>query len=217
MSGSDDILKLGSCDLTQLHLGKSGRAVKLLHNKVPFKMHTIKMYCPFGVKSVNKEWSNFTEYYVDCSLNQSESDLAKKYRDELSLLDNKLNEVVSENLDMFKVNNESSEMTYCPVLRENGTYPKLFRIQLPRDKNGNFTFFGFDENKQKLKINESNISSIFERGKVFKGIIECQKVWVYNGKIGSIWNLVQMKMCKEEVVQTQQTHQQVIDSCIIDD
>ena len=72
---SEEILKLGSCDLEPIRLGKSGRSVKLLYNKSPFKMHTIKMYCPFGVKSVNKDWSNITEYYVDCSLNQSESEI----------------------------------------------------------------------------------------------------------------------------------------------
>ena len=106
-------------------------------------------------------------------------------------------------------------MTYCPILRENGTYPKLFRIQLPRDKNGNFTFFAFDETKEKIKVSESNIENLFSRGKVFRGIIECQKLWVYNGKIGSIWNLVQMKACKEEV--KQKVENSIIESCIIDD
>jgi hypothetical protein len=211
---SEEIVKLGSCDLSNLRLGKSGRAVKLLLNKDVFKMHTIKMYCPFGVKSVNKDWSNITEYYVDCSLNQSESESAKTYRDELSTLDSKLNELIRENLDMFKVNT-SDDLTYSPILRENGNYPKLIRLQLPRDKNGNFTFFAFDENKQKLKITESNISSIFEKRKVFKGIIECQKVWVYNGRIGSIWNLVQLKLSNE--VLPERVEQSVIETCIIDD
>lgn len=212
---SEDILKLGSSDLQPMNLGKSGRAVKLLYNKSPFKMHTIKMYCPFGVKSVNKEWSPLTEYYIDCSLNQSESESAKTYRDQLSELDSKLNVLVRDNLDMFKVNT-GDDLTYSPLLRENGTYPKLFRIQLPRDKNGNFTFFAFDENKEKLKITESNISEVFGKGKVFKGIIECQKVWVYNGRIGSVWNLVQMKL-SNEVLHSPRVEQPVIDSCIIDD
>lgn len=211
---SDNILKLGSSDLSVLRLGKSGRSVKLLYDKSPFKMHTIKMYCPFGVKSVNKDWSNITEYYVDCSLNQSESEVAKKYRDELLKLDGQINELILNNLDMFKINSQDG-LVYSPILRENGNYPKLFRIQLPRDKNGNFSFFAFDEKKEKLKITESNISEIFEKGKVFKGIIECQKVWVYNGRIGSIWNLVQMKLSDE--ILPSRTEQSVIDSCIIDD
>ena len=213
----DEILKLGSCDLGNLRLGKSGRAVKLLFNKDTFKMHTIKMYCPFGVKSVNNDWSNITEYYVDCSLNQSDSESAKTYRDELSTLDSKLNELIRENLDMFKVNN-GGDLTYSPILRENGNYPKLMRLKLPRDKNGNFTFFAFDENKQKLKITESNISEIFGKGKVFKGIVECQKVWVYNGRIGSMWNLVQMKLSNDVLPErAERVEQSVIETCIIDD
>lgn len=207
------VLKLSDIDLEKLQLGKSGRAVKLVYEKESFQMHTIKLYTPFGVKSVNKEWSNITEYYIDCSLNQSDSEVAVEFRQQVEVLDQKIKNLVTDNTELFKGQNTDS-VVYNPILRENGTYPKLMRLQLPRDKNGNFTFFAFDENKGKIKITEANIENVLSKGTVFRGIVECQKVWLYNGKVGTIWNLVQLKMCKEFIKPKEAVP---IMDCIIDD
>ena len=48
-------------------LAKSGRAIKLVYNKEPVQICTSTLYSPFGVKPIIKEWSNFTEYNIDCS------------------------------------------------------------------------------------------------------------------------------------------------------
>lgn len=207
------VLKLADADLEKLQLGKSGRAVKLVYEKQSFQMHTTKLYTPFGVKSINKEWSPMTEYYIDCSLNQSDSEIAVEFREQVEVLDKKIQNLVETSSDLFKGENPDS-FVYNPILRENGTYPKLMRLQLPRDKNGNFTFFAFDENKGKIKITESNIENVLSKGVVFKGIVECQKVWLYKGKVGTIWNLVQMKMCKEFIKPKEAVP---ITQCIIDD
>ena len=206
------VLKLSDIELEKLHLAKSGRAVKLVYEKSAFQMHTAKLYIPFGVKSVNKDWSPLTEYYIDCSLNQSDSATAIEFRQQIEVLDQSIKNLCTET-DMF-TGKDTSSVTYNPILRENGNYPKLMRLQLPRDKNGNFTFFAFDENKGKIKITESNIENVLSKGLVFRGIIECQKVWLYNGKIGTIWNLVQMKLCKDFVKPKEVTP---ITECIIDE
>jgi len=73
------------------------------------------------------------------------------------------------------------------------------RLQLSRDKNGNFESFIFDETKQKIKITENNIDTILSKGKCFKTIIECVKVWYYNGKVGSIWKIVQLKLSERSL------------------
>jgi hypothetical protein len=72
------------------------------------------------------------------------------------------------------------------------------KLQLPRDKNGNFESFIFDDQKEKIMLDSNNVSDIFSKGKVFKCIIECAKVWVYNGRIGSIWNVVQLKFTENK-------------------
>lgn len=179
-----------------LKLGKSGRAVKLLYNKEPIQICSSTLYTPFGVKSLNKEWSNYAEYNLDCSLNQSNSETSVLFRNSIQKLDKMIEDLVKENTSLFDSKNEKCDenFVYSPILRENGSYPKLMRLQLSRDKNGNFESFIFDENKQKIKIDENNINEVLKKGKCFKVIMECVKVWYYNGKVGSIWKIVQLKL-----------------------
>jgi len=183
-------------------LGKSGRAIRLLYNKEPLQICTSTLYSPFGIKSINKEWSNFTEYNVDCSLNQSSSETSVVFKNFIDKLDNVIQKLVKENLTLFNSKNETANenFTYTSILRENKSYPKLMKLQFTRDKQGNFESFIFDEQKEKIPINENNIDNIISKGKIFKTIIECVKVWYYNGKVGSIWKIVQLKFCERERV-----------------
>jgi uncharacterized protein YbaP (TraB family) len=71
------------------------------------------------------------------------------------------------------------------------------KLQLTRDRNGNFESFVFDEKKQKIPIDENNIEDILCKGKTFKTIIECVKVWYYDGKVGTIWKIVQLKLSEK--------------------
>lgn len=208
------IVDLQNIDKELFKLGKSGRSVKLLYNKEALQFCTSSLYLPFGVKSVIKEWSNFTDYNIDCSLNQSTSENAIAFRNSIEQLDKIITELVKDNLTLFNSKNENANenFVYSPILRENGTYPKLMKLQLPRDKNGNFESFMFDDKKQKIKLNENNILEFLPKGKVFKCIIECSKIWYYNGKVGSIWNVVQLKFSEKpskqnEVENTNNTNQ----------
>jgi len=189
------VVNLDTLEDNNLKLGKSGRAIKLLYNKEPIQICSSTLYTPFGVKSVNKEWSNYAEYNIDCSLNQSASETSIIFRNSIEKLDKIIEKLVKENINLFNSKNETAneKFVYSPILRENSTYPKLMRLQLSRDKNGNFESFIFNENKQKVKIDENNIDEILSKGKTFKTIIECVKVWYYNGKVGSIWRIVQLK------------------------
>jgi hypothetical protein len=201
-------------NLKDIKLGKSGRAVKLFCNKEPIQICTSTMYLPFGVKSVNKEWNNFSEYSIDCSLNQSSSETSVVFRDTINDLDSVINELVKANLSMFNNKNETAtdSFVYSPMLRENKTYPKLMKLQLPRDKNGNFESFIFDENKHKVPVDENNITEILHKGRTFKAIIECVKVWYYNGKVGSIWKVVQLKFAEKTISDNTNTNTNTTDN-----
>jgi len=178
-------------------LAKSGRAVKILYNKEPVQICTSILYSPFGVKPIVKEWSNFTEYNIDCSLNQSNSENSVLFRETIERIDQIIQQLVKDNLNLFNV--KDSNFVYNNILRQNGNYPKLVKFNLPRDKNGNFESFIFDINKEKIPVSENNIEEILSKGKVFRAIIECVKVWVYNGKVGSIWKVVQLKFSEKEL------------------
>jgi hypothetical protein len=189
------LLDIENVDWDAFVLGKSGRAVKLLYNKEAVQFCTSNLYSPFGVKSVTKDWSLYKEYFIDNSLNNSTSQSAVSFRDFIDKLDNKIQQLCKDNVDIFTTNKSTitDDFVYNPMLKENGNYPKLMKLQISRDKNGNFESVIFDENKNKIKLDESNIDSVLSRGKIYKCIIECSKIWAYNGRIGSIWNIVQLK------------------------
>lgn len=179
--------KVTEVDWDGFNLAKSGRTVKLLYKKEPVQFCTTSLYTPFGVKWMSKEWSSFDDYWIDCSMNRN----SEEFKTFMEKLDETIKTLVKDNSHLFQ--NLTDDFAYSSVLRENGAYPKLMKLGLPRDKNGNFTCFLFDENKKKIKLDEGNIEGLLKKGKIFKCIIECTKVWSYNGQVGSIWNVVQLK------------------------
>jgi len=189
-------VNLFDLDLTKLQLAKSGRNIKILYNKEPLQIVTGKLYTPFGAKVKQNNFSNFSSYYVDCSLNQSNSNASVQYRESLEALDKKIIELIQNSLHLFNNASSSAEdvsNNYLPILRENKTFPKLMKITLSRDSKGNFDSVIFDEKKEKILIDDNNLEDVLCKGKVFKTIIECAKVWYYNGNFGTIWNLKQLK------------------------
>ena len=153
------------------------------------------MYIPFGVKHIETNYSQWDNCHIDCSLNQSKSEESVKYQEAIDGLDKRIQELVS-NSELFDI---SEENTYFPILKENKTYPKLIKISLPRDSQGNFKPFAFDENKEQIVLTDSNIDETLSKGSVFASIIECARMWQYNGRIGSTWNLVQLKLMPKPV------------------
>ena len=186
-------------DLNELKLAKVGKVVKLLYKKEPLQLVTSKMYAPFGVKVQNNDYSSYTKCHLDCSLNQNNSTVSVKYREALEALDQKIAELIKEHVHLFNIKETIDyDNYYTPVLKENKSYPKLMKITLPRDRNGNFDFVVFNENKEKMPLDDNNIEQTLSKGKIFKGIVEFSKVWFFKGKFGVMMNLVQMKFIERE-------------------
>jgi hypothetical protein len=193
-------INLNELDLSKVNIAKSGRNVKLIYDKLPLQLVTSKLYSPFGVRMNDNNYSPFKTCNIDCSLNQSNDPISIDYRVSLEALDNKIMELLKDSGHLFNLDNVNMDNVkgiYSPILRENKTYPKLIKISLPRDANGNFDFVLFDENKEKIFLDDSNISEVLSKGKIFKTIIECSKLWYYNGKFGSTWNLKQLRFCEK--------------------
>jgi hypothetical protein len=201
-------INLFELDFSQLKIAKSGRNIKIIYNKEPVQLVTGKMYTPFGVKGNQNNFSQFSTYHLDCSLNQSKSEISVKYREALEELDNKIIELIQNNLHLFNTGNtdfspEDIPSVYSRILRENKTYPKLMKMSLPRDSKGNFESVIFDENKNKILLEESSIENVLSKGKIFKAIVECGKVWYYNGRFGTTWNLKQLKFMDIPIVENE--------------
>lgn len=207
------MINIAKISWDSLKLAKAGRTIKLIYDKTPLEFCTSTLYTPFGVKSVIKTWSNFTEYTMDVSINEQSGEEFKEF---LEKLDEKLKELIVDNNDLFKDPVDIANYNY--ILKENKTFPKLMRLQLPRDKNGNFESFIFDENKNKVKIDDDNIKVILCKGASFKCIVECAKLWVYDGKIGSIWNIKQLKFTeKYKPIKEEGAVNNIYDSIMIED
>ena len=192
-------LTIEDIDMSLLKLGKVKRVVKLFYGDKPVTFTTNKMFIPFGVKIYNSDWSSFTNCHIDCSLFISSNPKSQKVLELTEKLGDRVCDLIYENLGMFNAVdkfesvNEVKEV-FNPIFKKNENYPDLTKISLPRDSKGNFDLVIFDKDKQKVPLNDNNITTVLSKGIVFKGIVECSKVWFYNGRFGTMWNLQQMRL-----------------------
>lgn len=175
----------------QFNLAKVSRNVRLIQNKQNLNINTQVLFMPFNLNKYKKQWTNMDEYSVDCYV----QDVACS--EKLTQLDEFIFDLSKKNAQLFNVPN-LNDASYSPMYRDNKTYPKLLKLYLPRDNNGNFTTQFFDEKSEKIIVDENNIETILTKKTMFKCIITCSKVWYYQNKIGSIWNIVQLKLVSND-------------------
>jgi hypothetical protein len=181
-------------------------------NTVPLEFSTSILYTPFGI---NKNANNFThmnEYYINVSINSSDTENATKSREMLEELDKKIESLIRDNLDFFKVD---TNWEYMSCYKNNKDYPKLIKLNFNRDKNGNFITHVFDSNKEKILLDEENLEELFKRGSSFRAIINCGKIWSYNNRIGSIWNINQLLISPPQSVTESLSGEPVLPGCIM--
>lgn len=181
------IQNLHELSFNNLKLAKVGRNIKLLNDKQSLNINTNILYMPFNLNKYKKQWSNIEEYSVDCYVQDNLSS------NKLVEFDNVIFDLVKNNSQLFG-SSDLNDAVYSTMYRDNKNYPKLLKLYLPRDSNGNFTTQFFDHESNKIIINEDNIESILTKKTMFKCIITCTKVWYYQNKIGSIWEIVQLKL-----------------------
>lgn len=181
-------------DLSKLQVAKSGRTIKLLYNKQPLQLITPKMFSPFGVKINNSDYSSFSNCHLDCSIDNNKTTESMLVDAAFSKFDERVIELLKENENLFKDQDVVDSSSYQSTLKQNKTFPKLLKMSFPRDKNGNFDFVLFNVDKAKIPLNDSNIDEMIPKKTVFKGIIECSKIWNFKGRFGCTWNLIQMRL-----------------------
>ncbi len=177
--------------INNLQFYKSGKIIKLLNNNDQLKIFTTPLYLPFGLGKKNS-YNNTTEYFLDCfvSTNNEEYETFITYIDSLETEIKNIIKTQYKTLD----NKLTSEPGYYPILRPNKNYPKILKINFKRDNQGNFLTMLYDENKNKIKLTENNISDIFTKNTSFKCLIECSKMWLFNNQVGSYWHIAQIKL-----------------------
>lgn len=187
---SNILMTLNNIEFEKLNLGKSGRSFKLIYDKQLLQIATNTLYMPFNLNKYKKQWSNFEEYTVDCYIDDSKSN--NDYIVKLTQFNDSIFDLIKSNKNLFNVP-DNEDIIYSSFYRENKTYPKLFKLQLPRDTQGNFLTQFFDENSEKIFVDENNIEELLTKKAIFKTIIGCSKVYLYQGRAGCIWDILQLK------------------------
>ena len=192
------IIKMDIQDMQfdKLNILKSGRNMRLVYNKSNIELKTPELYLPFSINKYKKQWMNYEEYSIDCYVNDCSS-LNKNFSDQLIKLDENIYNISKENIQLLG-GTSNDVVSYSKMYRDNKDYPKLLKLYLPRDNNGNFTTHFFDENGKVIHITEQNIDTILHKKSIFKTLITSSKVWYYQNKIGSTWNILQLKVLKSD-------------------
>ena len=174
-------------------MAKSGRSVKLIYDKQTLNITTPTLYMPFNLNKYQKQWSNFEDYSVDCYVDTYGENETQDTIGKLNALNECIFETVKSNLNLFNVPN-NEEISFSPFYKDNKSFPKLLKLNFPRDTNGNFITQFFDENSNKIFVDETNIDTILTKKTSFKTIIGCSKVYVYQNKAGCSWDILQLKL-----------------------
>lgn len=172
-------IKLSEINYELLKVAKSGRTLKLLYNNTPLQILTEKVYTPFGCKGFTNQYSKFIDWSLDVSMSETANEAV------YDTLQEKVKGLLNDN-----------ENEFSAIFRENRSYPRLMSLKLPRDSKGNILSVFFDENGEKSQLNDNNVENLLVRGKRYKVIIECGKIWTYNGKTGLTWNIIQLRQLK---------------------
>lgn len=168
-------MNFAKLDISTVTLCKSGKSLKVFDSmKAPLELQSCRMYCPFNPSKFENKWSGMYDYSISCYT-----------EDDFHNFSSKLDKRIEECLGNFT----TSELV--PSLKENMNYPKLFRLKLPRDSNGNFNVIIFDQDKNKIKLTEDNIDQVFCKKRVFKCIMQCEKITDWNNKASIQWIITQ--------------------------
>ena len=177
-------------DMSKITLCKTGKKiVKLMYNNdEPFQLKTSELFMPFTLNKFKNHWSSFSDYSVECYVSDTE------FSYKLIELDNTINNLFKTNTVYFP--DITNDYIYSKIYRDNKDYPKLLKLNFPRDNNGNFTTCFFDENSKSIIVNDQNIEDILIKKSNFKTLITNSKVWstTNTNKVGSTWDVVQLKL-----------------------
>ena len=214
-------------DINKITFSKVGKGGKLVYNygtendeqKHEFKFSTNTMYSPFGINENQSKYSSHLEYSISASVNASDMENAVSTREILELIDHKIEDIIKEKSEVLNLQDDYS---YFSFYKNSGNYPKLIKFSFPRDTHGNFKTTVFDDDKKKVPLSDSNISEIFKKGSLFRISAVNKKIWAFNGKVGTIWEIDQVKLIKgneinndDDNASVEETNPVKISTCIM--
>jgi len=191
-------------------LTNGGKIIYINYNGSNFNVQTPELRIPFDVSCFKDPETKVGKYNFVCSLDNMETDKPiKGLYDMLIQLDEKVKAYAKENsIAFFKkktISDETINELYNPLVKiscdpntgePNGKYSPSFKVKISNwdDK---FQCKMYDSKKVKFDINgetdnPTNIEKLLTKDTRCKILIQCNGIWIINGKFGCTWKAVQM-------------------------
>jgi hypothetical protein len=216
-----DLSQITFSDLKKLDLSKS---VYVNHKKNKIMLQTPQMSTISGIKhwkddKYPEKFDLQLSFYGEDGTDKNAEELRifkKKVQDLDTLIKEKIIENCKPWLGLAKLDMDSLEnLVYKPMVREavdkDGNplpYPPSITVKLDREKDRDDNFTGrfmsnkrynaevliFDENKERVELNEKNAEDVVPKGSKVISVLELSALSIVNGKVYIKWKLVQAKV-----------------------
>lgn len=158
--------------------------------------------------NIYEEADGNKNYSVSLSFkNRDTNPGTKNFFEGLEKLDEEMLELgVQNQLEWLKKKGKSKEQLaedyYTPNIRwakdkvtgeVNTQYPPRFQVKLAK-KNGKWSFDAYDQNKEKINLEEEDLEALLVRGAKVKALLKLTTVWTGSRGYGCKWAVMQLKI-----------------------
>jgi hypothetical protein len=179
-----------------------------------FGLHTSELFMPFGCSVSQNSFSDFTEYYVSCALNNYQTDKkVQRYLNTIESVETKLKEHMKKHYsDYFSdpcqnISDKVDSMLTSCIKQSNKSYPPNMYFSIPRNKNGVFICDVYDDKNDAVQITQENIDELLSKKSTVKCAINCVGAWFRDGvkgktsNFGLKWELHQAKVTNKAYIE----------------
>lgn len=161
----------------KLTIIKNKRTINLRYDNKPLTFETSDMFIPFGINRYTNSWSANDNISFCCSCDDNTEEF-KKTIDELdAIVEKKLNDFTGENFELTR-----------SFSNKNPAYKKYIKLNITRDREGDFSTYFYDSDKNNVVLDDSTIEEFITKRGRCKCIIECAKIWTRDNRASIIWN-----------------------------
>jgi hypothetical protein len=170
-----------------------------------------KMTVPFGLTDFEDKKTGAHSYYLESSLdNKNENSELRPLYEKALKFDEFILKTVQKNHKIWLKDEDKPDLkylkkVYTPLVKvpkdadkKELDYPSRIRANIyPSQKNNEFNFSCFNENKQKVSITTDNYSDIIGKGDSVSTVRRLKQIWFSNaGGFGATWDLLQARVFK---------------------
>lgn len=167
------------------------RTVKLYHNNEKIYLHVPKSNIPFGISG----FKDSPKKHLDFSISNQE------FQDKLFELEKFIIDKAEENCNEWfgqEFTRSELESNFIKPLRKNGNYLPLFKQKLIKNSNDIYKFDLYDENKNKINLEEQDLEDIINKGDLIASVAYLDCIWIMNCNFGLSISCYQMMKIKKE-------------------